>query len=184
MSMEQRERRAAILTYHVGNRNFSRIFKENSLEEAKNVVQRKLQLPPGSVVKLRAARSSKTFIELDDDDDFDAFSLRAQMLRLVDVVVDVKYPLPMESRAAKNKRKATNDQQPEDANATATPQPKIKKRKTDQPAAEGNAPKHAQTPEVPETDFKEKLNAAERALKDCQDEFDRIFKQMEESLRG
>ncbi|KAG1862981.1 hypothetical protein C8R48DRAFT_209546 [Suillus tomentosus] len=136
------------ITYLVGDRSFDRLFKEQSLEEIQTVVRRKLQLPSNSTVKLKQLRGDKV-IDLDDDDDFDAFSARARLMKLVDVAVDISQAPPAqgdtssdstvavsktsETSVAKKKRKANNDQPPKDGNTTVAPEPKTKKRKTDQP---------------------------------------------------
>ncbi|KIK45137.1 hypothetical protein CY34DRAFT_565119 [Suillus luteus UH-Slu-Lm8-n1] len=150
------------ITYLVGDRSFDRLFKgipppklttggfvlisiyaEKSLEEIRGVVRRKLQLPSNSTVKLKQLRGSKV-IDLDDDDDFDAFSARARLMKLVDVAVEIsgatsstsagEAPKTSVTGAAKKKRKANNDQPSKDDTTTVTPEPKTKKRKTDQPA--------------------------------------------------
>ncbi|KAG1809426.1 uncharacterized protein BJ212DRAFT_1484544 [Suillus subaureus] len=143
------------ITYLVGDRSFDRLFKEQSLEEIQNVVRRKLQLPSNSTVKLKQLRGSKV-IDLDDDDDFDAFSARARLMKLVDVAVEIstspaQEAIPSastreasktsETGMAKKKRKANNDQPPKDANSTVAPEPKTKKQKTEQPAVT----KHTET---------------------------------------
>jgi hypothetical protein len=83
------------------------VYTEKSLEEIRGVVRRKLQLPSNSTVKLKQLRDSKV-IDLDDgkrassavwhlfsdsqftlDDDFDAFSARARLMKLVDVAVEI-----------------------------------------------------------------------------------------------
>ncbi|KAG2132425.1 uncharacterized protein EDB93DRAFT_904662 [Suillus bovinus] len=135
------------VTYLVGDRSFDRLFKEQSLEEIQNVVRRKLQLPSNSTVKLKQLRGGKV-IDLDDDDDFDAFSSRARLMKLVDVAVEISTPPAQEATpsnsagaaskksetdVAKKKRKTNNGQPPKDGNTTTMAhEPKTKKRKTDQ----------------------------------------------------
>ncbi|KIJ19042.1 hypothetical protein PAXINDRAFT_97113 [Paxillus involutus ATCC 200175] len=77
------------ITYHAEQRTFDRLFKEQSLEETKDVVRRKLGLPSGCIVKLRQIRGAK-FIDLEDDDDFDAFRALARYSTTVDVQVTVE----------------------------------------------------------------------------------------------
>lgn len=144
----KREEDLPSITYLVGDRSFDRLFKEQSLEEIRNVVRRKLQLPSNSTVKLKQLRGSKV-IDLDDADDFDAFSARARLMKLVDVAVEISTPPAQgaissasmreasktsEIGVEKRKRKANNDQPPEDGNTTVTPGPKSKKQKTIQPS--------------------------------------------------
>ncbi|KAG1730763.1 hypothetical protein EDB19DRAFT_1369664 [Suillus lakei] len=85
---KREEEQLPSITYLVGDRSFDRLFKEQSLEEIQNVVRRKLQLPSNTTVKLKQLRGSKV-IDLDDDDDFDAFSARARLMKLVDVAVEI-----------------------------------------------------------------------------------------------
>lgn len=153
---KREEEQLPSITYLVGDRSFDRLFKEQSLEEIQNVVRRKLQLPSNTTVKLKQLRGSKV-IDLDDDDDFDAFSARARLMKLVDVAVEISVsPVGATSSAsmgdaskasetgvAKKKRKTNNDQPPKDGNTTATPESKTKKQKTDQPAV-SVAPKHTE----------------------------------------
>jgi hypothetical protein len=155
------------ITYLVGDRSFDRLFKEQSLEEIQNVVRRKLQLPSNSTVKLKQLRGSKV-IDLDDDDDFDAFSARARLMKLVDVAVEISETPPAqeatssstgeaskasETGVTKKKRKANNDQPPKDDNTTVAPEPKTKKQKTDQPAVT----KHTETAPTPRVASKDKF---------------------------
>ncbi|KAF9232272.1 hypothetical protein BU15DRAFT_81425 [Melanogaster broomeanus] len=77
------------ITYHSEQRTFDRLFKERSLEETKDVVRRKLGLASGCDVKLQQMRAGK-FIDLEDDDDFDAFRAVAKALVAVDVQVTVR----------------------------------------------------------------------------------------------
>jgi hypothetical protein len=83
----KRERDLPTITYTAGTRSFERLFKgkyalsdrlevggivlmslftETSLEEIRDVVRRKLQLPPNSTVKLKQLRGLKQAIDLDD----------------------------------------------------------------------------------------------------------------------
>ncbi|KDQ57776.1 hypothetical protein JAAARDRAFT_275314 [Jaapia argillacea MUCL 33604] len=60
------------ITYHTPDRIFERLFKENSLDELKTTARRKLGLSADHPIQLSQLRDEKT-IELEDDDDFDAF---------------------------------------------------------------------------------------------------------------
>ncbi|KAH7888420.1 hypothetical protein F5I97DRAFT_696806 [Phlebopus sp. FC_14] len=66
------EGRLPVVTYHAGSRTFDRLFKEKTLEEMKDVVRRKLGLDTNTVVQLKQVRMDK-LVDLEDDDDFDAF---------------------------------------------------------------------------------------------------------------
>ncbi|KIK98339.1 hypothetical protein PAXRUDRAFT_694919 [Paxillus rubicundulus Ve08.2h10] len=95
------------ITYHAEQRTFDRLFKEQSLEETKDVVRRKLGLASGCIVKLQQIRGAN-FIDLEDgkstkaqregaeirwfvaDDDFDAFRALVRYSTTVDVQVTVE----------------------------------------------------------------------------------------------
>ncbi|ESK96687.1 hypothetical protein Moror_6750 [Moniliophthora roreri MCA 2997] len=77
------------ITYHATNRTFDRLFRETSLTEMKQVVRRKLGLAGNEVVLLSQIRSGK-LIDLEDDDDFDAFRALAHSAASVDVRVTVE----------------------------------------------------------------------------------------------
>ncbi|KAG1777480.1 hypothetical protein EV702DRAFT_1101487 [Suillus placidus] len=145
--------RVVIITYHAGDRKFERIFKEKSLAETMFMVRTKLQPPSNSTITLKQRRSGDPdmFIDLDDEDDFDAFCVhvRTVSLKSVDVKVDISQPPATNGAASstgavnasqasemslsvtKNKRKATNDQPPINPDETAEPELTMKKRKTD-----------------------------------------------------
>ncbi|KAG2031572.1 hypothetical protein BDR03DRAFT_106337 [Suillus americanus] len=141
---------------------------EQSLEEIQNVVRRKLQLPSNSTVKLKQLRGSKV-IDLDDDDDFDAFSARARLMKLVDVAVEISQTPPAqevissastreasktsETGVAKKKRKANNDRPPKDANSTVAPEPKTKKQRTEQPTVTKHTETASTSKVAPESSF-------------------------------
>lgn len=60
------------ITYQCSGRTFDRLFKEKSLDQMKNVVRKKLGLHQDDTVELERWRSGKK-IDLEDDDDFEAF---------------------------------------------------------------------------------------------------------------
>ncbi|KAG2339726.1 hypothetical protein BDR05DRAFT_967566 [Suillus weaverae] len=146
--------RVVIITYHApGDRKFERIFKEKSLAETMFMVRTKLQPPSNSTITLKQRRSHDMFIDLDDEDDFDAFCVHVRTVKSVDVKVDISQSPPVTNGAAsstgavnasqasemslsvtKNKRKASNDQPPINADETAEPELTMKKRKTDRHA--------------------------------------------------
>ncbi|KAH7920778.1 hypothetical protein BV22DRAFT_1039425 [Leucogyrophana mollusca] len=79
------------ITYHASGRTFDRLFKEKSLDETREVVRRKLGLQRGAVVKLKQLRGGKA-IDLEDEDDFDAFRALARAVMSVDVRVTASTP--------------------------------------------------------------------------------------------
>jgi hypothetical protein len=60
------------ITYQSSKRTFERLFKEQSLDETKNVVRKKLGLGHDAAVELAQLRDGRR-IDLEDDDDFEAF---------------------------------------------------------------------------------------------------------------
>ncbi|TFK44845.1 hypothetical protein BDQ12DRAFT_717989 [Crucibulum laeve] len=76
------------ITYHAGDRTFDRLFRENSLAELKNVVRTKLGLASDVAINLSQIRGNNS-IDLEDDDDFDAFYAAAYSVSLVNVKVSV-----------------------------------------------------------------------------------------------
>ncbi|KAL0573531.1 hypothetical protein V5O48_008436, partial [Marasmius crinis-equi] len=79
------------ITYHASNRTFDRLFREDSLDEMKDVVRRKLGLPQNAAVMLTQDRGGQ-MIDLEDDDDFDAFLAVAHSVTSVNVKVEVRQP--------------------------------------------------------------------------------------------
>ncbi|KAI0305598.1 hypothetical protein B0F90DRAFT_1079025 [Multifurca ochricompacta] len=64
------------ITYQAPGRTFDRLFKEQSLNETKDVVRKKLGLSYDSPIELAQLRDGKR-IDLEDDDDFEAFKTLA-----------------------------------------------------------------------------------------------------------
>ncbi|KAH9002105.1 hypothetical protein EDB86DRAFT_367246 [Lactarius hatsudake] len=60
------------ITYQTEGRTFDRLFKERSLHAAKDVVRKKLGLGHDAPIELAQLRDGKK-IDLEDDDDFEAF---------------------------------------------------------------------------------------------------------------
>ncbi|KAG7098708.1 hypothetical protein E1B28_000621 [Marasmius oreades] len=81
------------VTYHALNRTFDRLFKENSLKEMQDAVRRKLGLPENALVILSQVRGGQ-LIDLEDDDDFDAFHAVIHSVRCVDVKVTLQTAVP------------------------------------------------------------------------------------------
>ncbi|KAF8633367.1 hypothetical protein AX17_004538 [Amanita inopinata Kibby_2008] len=93
------------ITFHASGRTFDRLFKgivlpfrqhavvtssftiENTLNDLKQTVKRKLGLPLDSVVNLAQLREGRV-IDLEDEDDFDAFYTVAHSQRQVDVQIN------------------------------------------------------------------------------------------------
>ncbi|KAI4526461.1 hypothetical protein K523DRAFT_344596 [Schizophyllum commune Tattone D] len=79
MERQKKRRRDAdcpIVTYRVGLRTFERLLKEDSLEETKEAIRQKLKVEDGVQVQLAQLRGGMT-IDLEDEDDFDAFHTAA-----------------------------------------------------------------------------------------------------------
>ncbi|KAK7472740.1 hypothetical protein VKT23_000850 [Stygiomarasmius scandens] len=100
----KRESSETIVTYLTPNRTFERLLKENSLKDTKQVVRTKLNLPDEVSIHLAQIRGSRV-IDLEDDDDFDAFCVTARMSDYVDVRVTVSsdsnssIPTPSDSQS-------------------------------------------------------------------------------------
>ncbi|KDQ21923.1 hypothetical protein BOTBODRAFT_50448 [Botryobasidium botryosum FD-172 SS1] len=86
------EAQETIITYYAPGKTFDRLFKETSLEETKQVVRKKLKLSQDAPLHLLQLRGEKC-IELEDDDDFDAF----RTLALSSISVDVRVSVPESS---------------------------------------------------------------------------------------
>ncbi|KAF5370773.1 hypothetical protein D9758_001957 [Tetrapyrgos nigripes] len=84
----KRESFEAIVTYLAPGRTFDRLLNENSLAETKQVIRRKLNLADDVSIHLAQHRGER-IIDLEDDDDFDAFCAAARMSGTVDVRVIV-----------------------------------------------------------------------------------------------
>ncbi|KAI5889574.1 uncharacterized protein SCHCODRAFT_02670552 [Schizophyllum commune H4-8] len=79
MERQKKRRRDAdcpIVTYRVGHRTFERLLKEDSLEETKEAIRQKFKVEDGVQVQLAQLRDGMT-IDLEDEDDFDAFHTAA-----------------------------------------------------------------------------------------------------------
>ncbi|KAF5380539.1 hypothetical protein D9615_004537 [Tricholomella constricta] len=74
------------ISYHTSTRTFDRLFKEESLAEMKEVARRKLGLSSTTPISFVQLREDKT-VDLEDDDDFDAFYSLAHSTNLVNVRV-------------------------------------------------------------------------------------------------
>ncbi|KAG5652399.1 hypothetical protein H0H81_005156 [Sphagnurus paluster] len=76
------------ITYHTSFRFFDRLFKEESLADMKEVVRKKLGIDPDTPISFAQIRGSKT-VDLEDDDDFDAFYALAHSSIAVDIEVTI-----------------------------------------------------------------------------------------------
>ncbi|GLB37553.1 hypothetical protein LshimejAT787_0406040 [Lyophyllum shimeji] len=76
------------ISYHTSTRTFDRLFKEETLDEMKVVARRKLGLDSNTPISLAQLREGKT-VDLEDDDDFDAFYSLAHSTHFMDVKVTV-----------------------------------------------------------------------------------------------
>ncbi|CAA7259068.1 unnamed protein product [Cyclocybe aegerita] len=88
-NQRKRKRDAARLpriSYDAATRTFDRLFKEDSLEGMKQVVRRKLGVPHHVPVYLSQMREGKS-VDLEDDDDFEAFKSAAYSASVMAVQV-------------------------------------------------------------------------------------------------
>ncbi|KAH9910542.1 uncharacterized protein B0H18DRAFT_1068146 [Fomitopsis serialis] len=63
-----------ITFYAPGGRTFQRIFRDATLSQTKDAVRQKLKLSADKAIQLARIENGKR-IDLDDDDDFDAFRI-------------------------------------------------------------------------------------------------------------
>lgn len=113
---------------------------------------------------------------MDDEGDFDAFSVHARIVKSVDVKVYISQPPATNGAASstrvvtalqasemsvtRNKCKTTNDQPPINGDETAAVELTIKKRKTDQHGAIVDARKHADIARTPNVGWPSLLSPA------------------------
>ncbi|KAJ4001546.1 hypothetical protein F5050DRAFT_1326762 [Lentinula boryana] len=95
----KRETNAPRITYYTANRTFDRLFKEESLDETRDVVRRKLGLPDSSNIRLAQIRGEHT-VDLEDDDDFDAFYAIAHSKMAIEVQVSIGDMSPPHARSS------------------------------------------------------------------------------------
>ncbi|KAH6914316.1 hypothetical protein BKA70DRAFT_1261041 [Coprinopsis sp. MPI-PUGE-AT-0042] len=120
------------VTYNAGPRTFDRLLKEGSLEEMKNVVRKKLGHSSDMPLQLAQLRDGKP-VDLEDDDDFEAFCSAAHTLPhiVVQVTLSSKPHLEGSGASCQPSPSAHNLPVPE------TPKRRKKKRKLE--IAEGAA---------------------------------------------
>ncbi|TFK73952.1 hypothetical protein BDN72DRAFT_893419 [Pluteus cervinus] len=82
----KRESDCPRITYHAPGRTFDRLFRESSLADMQEVVRRKLSVQSTAAIRLIQLRDGQT-VDLDDDDDFDAFQSVARTKSVIDVRV-------------------------------------------------------------------------------------------------
>jgi len=73
-----------ITFYAPGGRTFQRIFRDATLSQTKDAVRQKLKLPADKDIQLARIENGKR-IDLDDDDDFDAFRIATRSKTAADV---------------------------------------------------------------------------------------------------
>ncbi|KAK0454945.1 hypothetical protein EV421DRAFT_463506 [Armillaria borealis] len=78
----------SVITFHSPIRTFNRIFSENSLQEMKDAVRKKLGLSSALPIHLDHLQGEYC-IALEDDDDFNAFHLLAKSMASLVVRVTV-----------------------------------------------------------------------------------------------
>ncbi|KAI0311959.1 hypothetical protein OF83DRAFT_1177085 [Amylostereum chailletii] len=134
------------VTYHAEGRTFDRLFKEASLKETRDVVRRKLGLPSATAVELSQLREGKK-IDLEDDDDFDAFRALARSRSHAEVLVTIKDAAsvsesPTRDGQAESSRKRGRSPSPPPAPPAAKPVSSKGKKKA-------QLPETSVTPETP-----------------------------------
>ncbi|KAH9830831.1 uncharacterized protein C8Q71DRAFT_323919 [Rhodofomes roseus] len=78
-----------LITFHApGGRTFQRIFRDATLSETKDAVRQKLKWPAHEEISLARIEDGR-HIDLDDDDDFDAFRIATRSKPTVEVSVTV-----------------------------------------------------------------------------------------------
>ncbi|KAG5648555.1 hypothetical protein DXG03_003166 [Asterophora parasitica] len=109
------------IAYHTSTRTFDRLFKEESLAEMKAVARRKLGVDVDTPVSFAQLREGKT-VDLEDDDDFDAFYSLAHATNFVNVKVSIgsvdnqpahSQPTTHTKRKRKNKQRLLSANPPE-----------------------------------------------------------------------
>ncbi|KLO20330.1 hypothetical protein SCHPADRAFT_923523 [Schizopora paradoxa] len=76
------------ITYVTPSKTFERLFRETSLNATKELVRKKLGLGEKDVVELSQVRDGRV-IDLEDDDDFDAFRVYANFSKIAEVKVQL-----------------------------------------------------------------------------------------------
>ncbi|PIL34194.1 hypothetical protein GSI_03905 [Ganoderma sinense ZZ0214-1] len=82
----KRDDDGTVVTFYAPDRTFARVYKGQSLEETKDLVRRKLGLSEDTSLRFARLHEGKV-IELDDDEDFEAFRHIARYVSTLDVSV-------------------------------------------------------------------------------------------------
>ncbi|KAH9945668.1 hypothetical protein B0H21DRAFT_424243 [Amylocystis lapponica] len=96
MDESQPAAQPAVITFHAPGKSFVRVFRDQSFDELKDIVRRKAGLPTGTVVRL-AQFQRGTWIDIEDDDDYEAFCALAHCNTSLEVSVAVgeaPHPFP------------------------------------------------------------------------------------------
>ncbi|RPD63896.1 hypothetical protein L227DRAFT_608426 [Lentinus tigrinus ALCF2SS1-6] len=84
----KRDDEGTVVTFYAPNRTFARVYKGQSLRETQDIVRKKLGLSDDAPIRFARLHEGKV-IELDDDDDFEAFRHLARYATSLDVSVFV-----------------------------------------------------------------------------------------------
>ncbi|KAI0743808.1 hypothetical protein C8Q80DRAFT_1183236 [Daedaleopsis nitida] len=84
----KRDDEGTIVTFYAPDRTFARVYKGQSFDETKDMVRKKLALTDDASIRFARLHEGR-FIELDDDDDFEAFRHLAKHAASLDVSVMV-----------------------------------------------------------------------------------------------
>ncbi|RXW21924.1 hypothetical protein EST38_g3935 [Candolleomyces aberdarensis] len=90
----KREKEYPRVTFNVGARTFDRLLKEKSLRELKDGVRRKLGYPSYVPLHLAQLRGGKA-VDLEDEEDFEAFCSTAYSLSMITVQVTEPEDIPI-----------------------------------------------------------------------------------------
>ncbi|KAI0371120.1 hypothetical protein BV20DRAFT_1051871 [Pilatotrama ljubarskyi] len=84
----KRDDEGTVVTFYAPDRTFQRVYKGQSLEETKSLVRKKLGLPEDASLRFSRLHEGR-HIDLEDDDDFEAFRHQARYVPSLDVSVFV-----------------------------------------------------------------------------------------------
>ncbi|KAI0702971.1 hypothetical protein C8T65DRAFT_741451 [Cerioporus squamosus] len=127
----KRDDEGTIVTFYAPNRTFARVYKGQSLNETRDLVRRKLGLSDDSSIRFARLHEGKV-IELEDEDDFEAFRHLARYVTSLDVSVFVGQDYPpifteQSSREAStnpgNNKKRSKKPHPSGSSSVIPPRP-------------------------------------------------------------
>nr|VWO98373.1 Plp [Ganoderma boninense] len=114
----KRDDEGTIVTFYAPDRTFARVYKGQSLEETKNLVRKKLGLSDDTSLRFARLHEGKV-IELDDDEDFEAFRHIARSVSTLDVSVFVGQNGPSVFTQQASQQASTNSKRGKNRRANA-----------------------------------------------------------------